>query len=100
MINLLSSLPSIVIALAVTLGGLFAFRRTYTKSLGEIQERLIAAQEKELVRLRRDGVAMRYAFKQLGVEIEIDGDVITIIDGQQAKRKRIIQIPAVEDEDK
>jgi len=102
--NLLLSLPSIVITLSVIIGGLFVFRRAYVKQLGELQERVIAAykeqdesQTKELKRLRREINAMRVAFKQLGMEIEINGTTITIINGQQPKRKRIIQLPADEE---
>jgi len=103
--NLLLSLPSIVITLSVIIGGLFVFRRAYVKQLGELQERVINAykeqdesQQKELKRLRREIVAMRAAFKQLGMEIEINGTSITLIDGhQQGKRKRIIQLPADEE---
>lgn len=104
--TLLTSLPSIVITLAVIVGGLFVFRRAYVKQLGELQERVIAAyksenetQGKELSRLRREVAAMRVAFKQLGVEIEIDNDVITIVDGQQPQRKRIIPVPALKEEE-
>src|SRR6266704_4695975 len=102
--NLLLSLPSIVITLSVIIGGLFVFRRAYVKQLGELQESVIAAykeqnesQERELKRLRREITAMRMAFKQLGMEIEINGTTITIINGQQPKRKRIIQLPADEE---
>ena len=104
--NLLLSLPSIAITLSVIIGGLFVFRRAYVKQLGELQERVIAAykeqnesQEKELKRLRREITAMRMAFKQLGMEIEINGDTITLIDGHQAKRKRVIQISADEEDE-
>ena len=104
--NLLLSLPSIVITLSVIVGGLFVFRRAAVKQLGELQESVIGAykeqsetQEKELVRLRREIKAMRAAFKQLGMEIEINGTSITLIDSHQAKRKRIIQIPADEEDD-
>jgi hypothetical protein len=104
--NLMTALPSIVITLCVIVGGLFVFRRSYAKSLGELQERVIGiykleneAQAKEIKNLKRDNVAMRAAFKQLGVEIEIDGDTITIINGVQPKRKRIIQVPSIEEED-
>ena len=105
--NLLLSLPSIAITLCVIIGGLFVFRRAAVKQLGELQESVIAAykeqnesQERELVRLRRAIIAMRAAFKQLGMEIEINGTTITLIDGhQQGKRKRIIQVPDDEDEE-
>ncbi len=104
--NLLLSLPSIAITLCVIIGGLFVFRRAAVKQLGELQESVIAAykeqnesQERELVRLRRAIIAMRAAFKQLGMEIEINGTTITLIDGHQGKRKRIIQVPDDEDEE-
>jgi len=104
--NLLLSLPSIVITLSVIIGGLFVFRRAYVKQLGELQERVINAykeqdesQQKELKRLRREIMAMRAAFKQLGMEIEINGTAITLIDSHQAKRKRIIQIPDAEEDE-
>lgn len=103
--SVLTALPSIAITLAALVGGLFVFKRAYVKQLGELQESVIAsykllneAQEKEIIRLRREIVAMRVAFKQLGVEIEIDGSTITIIDGQQQKRKRILQVPVEEGE--
>ncbi len=103
--NLLIPLPSIVLSLCMIIGGLFVFRRAYVKQLGELQERIIStykaqneALEKDLANLRHEITAMRLAFKQLGLEIEINGTTITIIDGQQAKRKRIIQVPTIEDE--
>jgi len=104
--NLLLSLPSIAITLCVIIGGLFVFRRAAVKQLGDLQESVIAAykeqnesQERELKRLRREVIAMRAAFKQLGMEIEINGTAITLIDSHQAKRKRIIQVPDDEEDE-
>jgi hypothetical protein len=95
---------SAVFAVCLVIGGFFAFRYGYSQQAGKIEERVISAltelnkaQEKEIKALKRDNVAMRAAFKQLGVEIEIDGDTITIINGQQPKRTRIVQVPGIEE---
>jgi hypothetical protein len=102
--NLIVALPSAVITICMVLGGLFVFRRAYVQQLGELQERIIAtyketneAQVKELERLRQEINAMRAAFKQLGVEIEINGDTITLINVQQPKRTRVVQVPHTEE---
>lgn len=95
-----------VIMLGIVIGGIWAFRSSKLRVEHEIRERVIAAykeeseiQEKELVRLRHEVTAMREAFKQLGMEIEIERGIITVIDGRTAKRRRIIQIPEHKEED-
>lgn len=105
--NVLNGLPilSIVITLAAVLGGLYVFRKSQTKQLGELQERLINTYktqnevlEKELTALRREATAMRLGFKHLGISIEISGDDIILTDAsEQPKRTHITTIHSDED---
>src|SRR5258707_2546072 len=102
---IVNSLPGVVIMLAATLIGAIAYRRNNTKQLREIQNQVIETyksqfevQERQIAHLKQENVAMRLAFKQLGMEIEIDGDTITLIDAQVPKKKRIMQVRAEQDE--
>lgn len=91
-----NAVPGAIIALVIGILGVVAYRRFNTKQLGEIQERLIEAQEKEIKRLRREVAAMRAALKHLGIEIEIDGNEVILIDEQKPKRTRIMTV-SIED---
>jgi len=102
---IMNSLPGVVIMLVATLIGAVAYRRNNTKQLREIQNQVIAtyesqskAYEKQIAHLKQENLAMRIAFKQLGMEIDIDGDTITLIEAQGPKRKRIMQVHAEQDE--
>jgi uncharacterized protein YneF (UPF0154 family) len=106
--NLLSGLPiiSIVFTIAAVLGGLYVFRKSQTKQLSELQDKVIetltttvGALESEIKRLRREVTAMRVGFKHLGMSIEISGDEIVLTDEQQPKRTRIRTVPIPKDED-
>lgn len=92
---LLPSLPSMAILIAITLGSLFVFRRTYVKQLGEMQEKVITAykseneaQELQIKTLekkvqRLEGVLSTLQItlkKRRGLLIEINDDVITLVD--------------------
>ena len=108
MITLQNFLPylNLVLVLALTIGGILAARAGYFQQTGVAQERAINAmkeqmdtQEKQITRLKQENTAMRLAFKQIGMEIEIDGDVVTLIEEQGPKKKRIMQIRAETQED-
>ncbi len=94
-----NSLPAAVIALIGLLLGVVAYRRFNTKQLGEIQEKVIETYQSEskvltdkVNRLEGEARLMRAAFKRLGMDIEINGNVITLIDSQQPKRVRIMEV--------
>ena len=102
---IMNSLPAVVIMLIASLIGAIAYRRNNTKQLRDIQNQVIETyksqfevQERQIAHLKQENVAMRLAFKQLGMEIEIDGDTITLIDAQVPKKKRIMQVRAEQDE--
>lgn len=102
MINLfLNNLPSAIIALVVVICGVIAYRRLNTKQLGDIQalaietyKNLNEAQDQEIRKLRMENVAMRAAFKQLGIDIgDINEKEIVLVQvEQQQKRTHIIQV--------
>jgi hypothetical protein len=86
--TLLPSLPTTVIMAAVTLGGLWVFRRTYVKQLGEMQEKIISAQEKQISILtkkvqRLEGVlsTLQYTLKERRrLHLDIKDDFVIITD--------------------
>lgn len=109
---IVNNLPSVVLLLVASLIGTVAWRRNNTKQLRDIQgqvnvtyQSLSVAQKEEIAGLKRDmarckGVlaAVRVAMKQqLGVEIEIDGDVVTLIKDEAPKRTRIMQVKIKEE---
>lgn len=83
---------SVVLSVATVLGGLFAFKRGQNKEVQAIEDRVIAAQEKELKILRdriadlekdrrtqnRVITAIRSLLKQYNLHIIIDGDMVTV----------------------
>ena len=92
---ILPSLPTMVIMIAITLGGLWIFKRTNVKQLGEMQEKVIATyksenevQAKQISTLekkvqRLEGVLSTLQItlkKRRGLLIEISDDLITLID--------------------
>src|SRR5438477_7872425 len=104
--DILNTLPfvSIILSVAVVLGGL-AFRRTQIKELGRLQEQVIAtykseseAQEQQIKRISRENVAMRAAFKHLGIEFEIEDSEITLIQNEHStNRTRIVRVSVKEE---
>lgn len=91
---------STILSVCAVAGGFFAFRRGRSKEAQQIEERVIAAQEKELKILRQkiedlerdrnvqDRVisTIRHLLKEYGLHIVIDGDVVSVKD-QQGGRK-------------
>lgn len=92
--NILVLFASLAIGLAVTLGMVFAFRTSMSKTAQEIQDRVIEALEKQINSLQ-DKIAelekenalhkqtlglIRSALRKRGLIISIDGDLITIND--------------------
>jgi hypothetical protein len=97
MIDLLPTfLPylSIVVALVVTIGGIFAFRQGYSRMAITVREDVISALNSQIDTLKDQVVALekeierqkvivstiRYALKQRGLYIRVNGDVITMVD--------------------
>ncbi len=91
----LPSVPMLIIIAAGLVGGLWIFKRSYVKQLGELQDSVIAtyksqneAQELQIKTLekkvaRLEGVisTLQITFKKRrGLLIEIDEDVITLVD--------------------
>src|SRR5260221_13893749 len=104
---IVNSLPGVVLMFAATLIGAIAYRRNNTNQLREIQNQVIETyksqfevQERQIAHLKQKNVPMRLAFKQLGMEIEIDGNEIVLIqnDLPKPKRTRIMQVRAEQDE--
>lgn len=105
--SILQLLPylSAVLAICITLGGLFAMRQGYTKQASEIQEQVIAAlktqnelqeaqiaaHEKEIARLKRVVATIQMALKRRGLRIEVNGSYITLVD-EHAKQSRSVTI--------
>lgn len=92
---LLPSLPTMAIMIAVTFGGLWVFRRAYTKQLGEMQDRVIAvykaeneAQATQIATLEKKVQRLESVLSTLtltlkarrGLLIEMNDDLITIVD--------------------
>ena len=92
--TLLSSLPGVAFVFAATIGGLLVFRQVYIKTLGEMQEKLIAAQDRQIKQLKLENAAMRAAFKQLGIEIgDInEQEIVLVQQEQQQKRTHVIRV--------
>lgn len=93
--SILPSLPTMVIMIAITFGGLWIFKRTNVKQLGEMQEKVIAtyksqndAQELQIKALEKKVARLEGALstiqitlkKRRGLLIEVDDDTITLID--------------------
>ena len=100
---------NIVLAIGLVVGGIFAWRKGYSKEAGEAQERLIDALEKEVAVVRRevddlkrerstqDNVikTIRYLLKQYGLKVTIGpGDVVTIDDSTGNRKSTRVQQPA------
>lgn len=93
-LSTLLSVLSIVLALCVTIGGLLAYRQGYSKSAGEIQERVIAALQAEVQSLtnRLQDVEKRNSelthvqatiirvLDSKSIKITISGDMVTVQD--------------------
>ena len=91
--NLLPAI-AILISLCTLVGGVFAVRQGYAKTVTEVQERVITALkseistlqtqietcDKETVRIKRVLATVRYALKRRGLIININGDFITLYD--------------------
>ena len=91
----LPSVPMLIIIVAGLAGGLWIFKRTYTKQLGELQQSVINtyksqndAQELQIKALEKKVARLEGALstiqitlkKRRGLLIEVDDDTITLID--------------------
>lgn len=91
----LPSVPMLIIIAAGLAGGLWIFKRSYVKQLGELQESVISTYkaqndaqaiqiktlEKKVARLEGVISTLQLTFKKRrGLLIEVDDDVITLID--------------------
>jgi cell division protein FtsB len=95
-INNSLSLLSLILTLCAILGGILAWRSGFNSTANAVQERVINALESEIAALRQrlEDVAREntrldqmieticLALKKRGLEVAIDGDVITITDNQ------------------
>lgn len=103
---LLPSLPGIALTIAILLGGLWAFRRSSVKQLGELQESVIAtyksqneaqaiqikALEKKVAKLEGTLSTLQITLKKRrGLLIEINDDLITLVD-QRTGAEHAVQI--------
>lgn len=101
---------STVLAICLTIGGMFAIRQGYSKQVGEIQDKVISAQkaqittlegrveacEKEVDHLHGIIETISEALRQRGIVISISGEMVTIEDAGGGKRtslRRRRQIP-------
>jgi len=90
------SLLSLVLTLCAILGGILAWRSGFNSTANAVQERVINALDSEIstLRLRLEDIAREntrlnqmieticLALQKRGLEVTIDGDVITITDNQ------------------
>ncbi len=95
---------SIVLSVCVIIGGLFAMRQGYSKTTGEIQERVIVALKSEVeiltsrvADLERRNAELNHvqttivsALDKKAIKVTIDGDMVTLTDrlGASSVRKR------------
>lgn len=102
----LPNLPTLAIMLAITLGGLWVFKRTNVKQIGEMQEKVIATyksenevQELKIKSLERKVKQLEAVLatlqvtlkKRRGLLIEISDDLITLVD-QRTGAEHAVQI--------
>lgn len=94
---------SALIGIAITAASIFAFRKSYIKSIGEIQARVIEAYkaeievltkkiehcEKEIDRQNLIIETIQTALQAQGIIIKIDGDLVTI--EEAATRKTTVR---------
>lgn len=102
----LPSVPMLVIIVAGLVGGLWIFKRSYVKQLGELQQSVIAtykaeneAQELKIKSLERKVTRLESVLatlqvtlkKRRGLLIEINDDLITLVD-QRTGTEHAVQI--------
>lgn len=102
----LPSVPMLIIIVAGLTGGLWIFKRSYVKQLGELQQSVIdtyksqsEAQDKEINLLKRKVTKLEAVLttlqvtlkKQRGLLIEINDDLITLVD-QRTGTEHAVQI--------
>ncbi len=87
-----------VFAIVVTIGSVLAFRQSYSKQVLLMKNEMIAtlndeisALKKEQDRQRRQLATIRYAFKEQGIRIKVNGEFITLTNTRTGRR-RIIPI--------
>lgn len=94
---------SAFLGLCISIGGAFAFKQSYSKTVSDIQERVIGALNKEIetlnrkietceediTRQQRVIETIQEALKSQGIIIKIDGDIVTI--EEAATRKTTVR---------
>jgi hypothetical protein len=108
----------VVLLLALTTAGFFAFRRAYARSITEIQSKVIEAQQQEnqtqadqiaslrlqLVHMEATLATIRVALRSRGLTISINGEYVTFTDVPVSKkttvkiRKELVQEIATRDD--
>jgi thiamine monophosphate synthase len=116
---LTSSLPylNIVVTLAIVIGGILAFRKGYSQESVNIQDRVIKAlkdevdilqhkvEDLEKERSTQDRIiaTIRYALKQHGLRIVINGEFVTLRESGTNRASKSVHIqdklPIEEDDD-
>lgn len=81
-------------ALVMTIGSIIAFRQSYSKQVIAMKNEMIStlqaeitALKKEQERQKRQIVTMRYAFKEQGIRIKINGEFITLTNTYTGRKK-------------
>jgi hypothetical protein len=115
--QIISFLPYLgsILAIGITIGGLIiGLRGGYSKAAGEIQERVISALKEEVEGLNKKVNEMekdrdrqssilstiRYALKQRGLKITIEGEFVTLSEsGNSSKVTRIQDRSALLDDE-
>lgn len=102
----LPSLPMLIITVCTLVGGLWVFRKSYTKQLGELQKSvndtyksLSEVQDKQIKMLKEKVTKLEATLstlqitlkKRRGLLIEINEDLITLID-QRTGAEHAVQI--------
>ena len=98
MSDVLLALLPYILPMVVTLGTALAFRQSYAKSIGQIQTQVIAALkeqnetlQQQLMRNNRIMAAMRYALKEIGLHITVNGEFVSVYNAR-TQRKKVIQL--------
>jgi nitrogen fixation protein FixH len=81
-------------AIIVTIGSVVAFRQSYSKQVLLMKNEMIktlndeiAELKKEQARQKRQIATMRYAFKEQGIRLKVNGEFITLTNTRTGQRK-------------
>jgi hypothetical protein len=105
-ISITLSIFSVVLTIASTIGGFYAFKNGLARTANEVQERVINALHEEIsmLRARLDDLekenkrldllitTLCQALKRRGLIVTIEGNVVTVTDGRSSQVARIQEV--------